>query len=116
MANKYPQVKRSTHERFDTVGHAHVLLDHDSFRDILIVECRNGKYYLEGAPLGPKQNIKLKDVFDPHDQTGTPIFFRSEKAAKAAAARARNEYQRLKSSLALESIADVSSNKKRGRI
>lgn len=74
-----PYGRVATHILYDTVGHQHCHPDaEDGVPDLLIIECRDGRWYLEGSDswLDCQEVCLMSDAktFRP------PVFFSSEES------------------------------------
>lgn len=79
-------VKRyNSHSFFSTINHWHVSdYSQDENCDIMIVECKDGRFYIEDNWGGDAKGHP--DVFNPFDINSYPTFFTSFTAANKAAA------------------------------
>lgn len=75
----------NSHEYFDTINHHHISDYGDTNCDIMIVECRDGRWFIEDHCGGASTN-GTKDVFNPFETGSYPTFFSSLKRANIRAA------------------------------
>ncbi|ODS23597.1 hypothetical protein AB835_08270 [Candidatus Endobugula sertula] len=75
----------NSHAFFDTIHHTHICdYSGDQSCDLMLVECRDGRWYIEDNWGGDAQGAK--GVFNPYDQSSYPTFFDSMEAAERRAA------------------------------
>ena len=76
----------NSHKFFNTINHHHISdYSGDQTCDIMIVECKDGRWYIEdnwgGDALG------AEDVFNPFDKNSYPTFFPTREDAELRAAQ-----------------------------
>lgn len=67
------EAKWNSHEAFKTNNHWHVCSYEDKSCDLTIVQCENGKYYIEDSFGGDAEGFN--EVFNPFKFESYPTFF-----------------------------------------
>lgn len=77
----------NSHAYFSTVNHHHVSdYSCETSCEVNIVECSDGRWYIEDYWGDVSNRIRVDDLFNPHEKTSYPTFFDSCESANKRAA------------------------------
>lgn len=77
----------NSHDYFSTINHHHISdYSGDKTCEVNIVECKDGRWYIEDYWEDVSSKIQVDDLFNPHDKNSYPAFFDSCESANRRAA------------------------------